>query len=279
METGYDADVSGGTLSLIQSRNRKFSQRNQSRKEPNPRPGKMHRIPLEEDMNVNQEETKRQKARQMRYKKPIARNLNLSTIKEELWDIQEECENVRWFCDTDQETLINALDGDEDEAYEFRMMFADLCAECDQMMSDLEEEWVPECFDVFFVAAGAGEEYGGLLGYDSYEGDYFGLDCTNAFAEDESKKILKRMTKDELIAATRPCFRVYSSYIALRYRYDCLKASMNILKDQNTGYLQTVKEIEELYLKAEQEEFRDWKPNTRKLENYLNSLPKEAWIQ
>ena len=109
---------------------------------------------------MNTEETKRLKARQMRYKKPIARDLNLSTIQEELWDIQEECENVRWFCDTDQETLINALDGDEDEAYEFRMMFADLCAECDQMISDLEEEWVPECFDVFFVAAGAGEEYG-----------------------------------------------------------------------------------------------------------------------
>lgn len=228
---------------------------------------------------MNTEETKRLKARQMRYKKPIARDLNLSTIQEELWDIQEECENVRWFCDTDQETLINALDGDEDEAYEFRMMFADLCAECDQMISDLEEEWVPECFDVFFVAAGAGEEYGGLLGYDSYEGDYFGLDCTNAFAEDESKKILKRMTKDELIAATRQCFRVYSSYIALRYRYDCLKASMNILKDQNTGYLQTVKEIEELYSKAEEEGFREWKPNTKKLNDYLNSLPQEAWIQ
>ena len=228
---------------------------------------------------MNTEETKRLKARQMRYKKPIARDLNLSTIQEELWDIQEECENVRWFCDTDQETLINTLDGDEDEAYEFRMMFADLCAECDQMISDLEEEWVPECFDIFFVAAGAGEEYGGLLGYDSYEGDYFGLNCTNAFAEDESKKILKRMTKDELIAATRQCFRVYSSYIALRYRYDCLKASMNILKDQNTGYLQTVKEIEELYSKAEEEGFREWKPNTKKLNDYLNSLPQEAWIQ
>lgn len=230
-------------------------------------------------MKIDVDETKRRKAKQMRYKKPIAKGLNLSTIQEELWDIQEECENVRWFCDTDQETLINALDGDEDEAYEFRMMFADLCAECDQMISDLEEEWVPECFDVFFVAAGAGEEYGGLLGYDSYEGDYFGLDCTNAFAEDESKKILKRMTKDELIAATRQCFRVYSSYIALRYRYDCLKASMNILKDQNTGYLQTVKEIEELYSKAEEEGFREWKPNTKKLNDYLNSLPQEAWIQ
>lgn len=230
-------------------------------------------------MEVNVDETKRIKAKNMRYKKPIAKDLNLQTINEELWEIQEECENVHWFCDTDDETLINALDGNEDEAYEFKMLFADLCAECEQMLNDLQEEWIPECFDIFFVAVGAGEGYRGLLGYDNYEGDYFGLNCTDAWAEDEARKVLKRMTKDDLIAAARQCFRIYYSYIALRYRYDCLKNSMDILRDQNTGYLQTVKEIEELYLKAEQEEFRDWKPNTRKLENYLNSLPKEAWIQ
>ena len=230
-------------------------------------------------MEVNAEETKRIKAKNMRYKKPIVKDLNLSTIQEELWNIQAECENVHWFCDTDEDTLINALDGDEDEAYEFKMMFADLCAECEQMINDLEKEWVPECFDIFFVAVGAGERYGGLLGYDSYEGDYFGINCTDAWAEDEAKKVLKRMTKDDLIAASRQCFRVYSSYIALRYRYDCLKNSMDILRDQNTSYLQTVKEIEELYSKAYQEEFCDWKPNTRKFENYLNSLPQEAWIQ
>lgn len=30
------------------------------------------------------------------------------------------------------------------------MAFADLCAECERMQSDLEEEWIPECFDIFF---------------------------------------------------------------------------------------------------------------------------------
>ena len=85
-------------------------------------------------MKVNAEETKRIKAKNMRYKKPIAKDLNLSTIQEELWNIQEECENVHWFCDTDEETLINALDGDEDEAYEFKMMFADFCADCGQKL-------------------------------------------------------------------------------------------------------------------------------------------------
>lgn len=188
------------------------------------------------------EEIRREKAKQLRYRKPIVKDLNLQSIQEQLWDIQEECENVRWFEDSDEETLIEALDGDEDEAYEFRMMFADLCAECEAMQNDLEEIWVPECFDIFFVTVGAGNEYGGLLGYDSFEGDYFGInDGSDSWAEDEVKKKLKQMTKDELIAASRQCFKVFQSYIALRYRYDCLKATIDILRGQNLDFLQTIK--------------------------------------
>ena len=100
---------------------------------------------------LNADETKRRKAKQLRYKKPIVKNFNLESITQELLDIQEQCEDVHWYFDSDDDSLINALDGDEDEAYEFRMMFADLCAECEQMREDLEEEWVPECFDRFFV--------------------------------------------------------------------------------------------------------------------------------
>lgn len=228
------------------------------------------------------EEKRREKAKQLRYRKPIAKNLNLDTIKEELWDIQSECEDVHWYFDTDDDTLINALDGDEDEAYEFRMMFADLCAECERMADDLDDEWVPDCFDRFFVAIGAGEDYGGLLGFDTYEQDYFGISCTEAFAEDESKKALKQLTKDDLIAAARQCFRVYHSYMALRHRYDCLKASLDILRAQNTGYLQMVKHIEEVYDKADQESFGFKYGHCKEvleLDRILNNMPQEAWIQ
>lgn len=231
---------------------------------------------------MDAEETKREKARQLRYKKPIVKNLNLMNIQQELWDIHEECENVHWYFDTDEDTLINALDGNEDEAYEFKMMFGDLCAECDRMISDLNEEWVPDCFDRFFVAIGAGEDFGGLLGFDSYEQDYFGLSCTDAFAEDESKKSLERMTKNDLIAAARQCFRVYQSFIALRHRYDCLKAAMDILRDQNTGYLQMVKQIEEVYEKADKESFGfryKFCKEVIELDRILENMPQEAWIQ
>lgn len=149
---------------------------------------------------MNADETKKYKAKQLRYKKPIVKNLNLDKITEDLWDIQDECENIRWYTDSEDgsDSLLNALDGDEDEAYEFKMAFGDLCAECEQMMSDLNEEWVPECFDIFFVAARAGDSYGGILGYDTYEQDYYGISCMDSFAEDEAKKKLKQMTKDEI---------------------------------------------------------------------------------
>lgn len=231
---------------------------------------------------MNAEETKIYKAKQLRYKKPIVKNLNLDTITQDLWDIQEECENVRWYTESEDgaDSLVNALDGDEDEAYEFKMAFGDLCAECDQMRMDLEEEWIPECFDIFFVTTGAGDNYGGLLGYDSYEQDYLGISCTDAWAEDEAKKKLKQMTKDEMIAAARQCFKVYQAYVGLRNRYDNLKAAIDILRNQNTGYLQAIKEIERLYEAVSEDrwtrdeyskESQDWK-------RYTDALPQEMWI-
>lgn len=218
------------------------------------------------------------KARSLRYKKPISKNLNLYYIQQDLWDIQEECENIRWYTDSEdgEASLINALDGDEDEAYEFKMAFADLCAECERMQEDLQEEWIPECFDIFFVAAGAGD----YLGWDAYEGDYFGINCTDSFAEDEAKKQLKRMTKDELIASARQCFKVYQAYIGLRNRYDNLKSAIDILRDQNTGYLQIVKEIESLYEAVSEDDWtrKEYSKESGEWKRYTDALPQEAWI-
>ncbi|WP_343247742.1 hypothetical protein [Diplocloster hominis] len=231
---------------------------------------------------VDAEETRRLKAKNLRYKKPIVKDLNIDKIKDYLWDIQGECEDVRWYTDSEDgaDSLINALDGDGDEAYEFKMAFGDLCAECEQMRRDLEEEWVPDCFDLFFVTIGAGESGGGLLGWDSFEQDYFGLSCADSFAEDETKKKLKQMTKDELIAAARQCFRVYQAYVGLRSRYDSLKAAIDILRDENTGVLQAVKEIEKLYeaVSADRWSREDWSQESRDWERYTDALPPEAWI-
>lgn len=228
---------------------------------------------------VNAEETKKIKAKNLRYKKPIAKNLNLDAITQDLRDMQEVCEEIRWYTDSEDrgDSLINALSGDEDEAYEFKMAFADLCAECERMLEDLREEWVPECFDIFFVAVGAGD----LLGWDSYEGDYFGISSYESnLAEEDSKGKLKHMTKDELIDASRQCFIVYQAYMGLKNRYDSLKAAIDILRDQNTGVLQTVKEIEKLYNSAQEEQgnYAEYSKEWKEFDRYADALPQEAWI-
>ncbi len=229
---------------------------------------------------VNVQETKRTKARNLRYKKPIAKNLNLDFIKEALWNISEACSDVQYYVDCDEDTLLNALDGNEDEAYEFKMMFSELATECEQMQEDLQNEYIPECFDLFFVAI---NKDGDMLGFDTYEHDYYGLDYhENEWANKEAIKKMKALTKDQFIEAAQICFKIYQAYIGLQYRYDCIKSAMDILHDENTGYLQMVKQIEELYEKANEEtEGFKWiyGKSLDEFERLIRNMPQEAWIQ
>lgn len=230
---------------------------------------------------TNPEETRRIKAMNLRYKKPIAKGLNLDDIRNSLWDISGACGDVQYYIDGDDETLLNALGGDEDDAYEFKMMFSTLSAECEQMQYDLENEYIPEYFDLFFAAVNKGGE---MLGFDTYEGDYYGLGSfESAYANEEAAKKIKALTKDKMIETMQCCFRVYQAYIGLTYRYDCIKSAMDILRSENTSYLKTIKQIEELYEKSDEETegFRYcWKGNTlKKLDRLLDNVPQEAWIQ
>ena len=230
---------------------------------------------------VNADETRRRKARELRYRKAIVKDVNLDKIWEDLGEIQEACDDVRWYfeADGDGETLLNALDGNEDEAYEFRMMFADLSAECEKMQEDLQEEYIPECFDAFFTAVNT---EGTLLGWDPYEGDYMGLGSSyeDEKAVEEAKKKMQRKTKDQILEIARYCFKIFQAYIGIRHRYDCLKAAMDILKDENTGYIQIVKQIEEVYEKAVKDGFyRGFGPHAAEFDRLISCMPQEVWIQ
>ena len=74
------------------------------------------------------------------------------------------------------------------------------------------------------------------------------------------------------------CFRVAVNYIALKDRYDGLKAYIDILHGQNTGLLQTVKRIEELYDKTDNYGLNRWE-NEKEFAALLDSLPQEVWLQ
>lgn len=226
---------------------------------------------------VDAQETKRNKARNLRYKKAIAKEVNIDKIREDLYDIMEECDNVRYYFEGEDETLLNALDDNEEE-FEFKMMFSDLSAECEQMQEDLHWEYIPEHFDDFFCAASTREE---LIGWDQYEGDYFGLGSsyTEECARQEARKRMQRLTKEELMQTAQICFRIFRAYIGIKGRYESLKAAFDILRDENTGYLQMIKELNALYEAAENEDFVYWGETTKKFDKILEALPQRAWLE
>lgn len=228
------------------------------------------------------EEMKQQKARNLRYKKPLMRDMSLEYIQTAIWDMQDAIGDVQWFVD-DENNLVAALDGDEDEAWSFRMAFSDLAAELEQFERDLQEEWVPECFDELFPAVCRPNEFGGMLGFDDYEQDYYCLSSWEAEStQRDCERRICRMTKKEILEAVGQCLRVYASFVALRYRYDCLEASLNIIREKNLEHLKLIKAIEEQYKIAEEESdgFKyQYAPSVQKYDEMLQQVPQEYWIQ
>ena len=240
------------------------------------------------------EEKRMEKAKALRYRKPAVKDLNLASIQEQLTEIEEACADVHWYCDSEDgwDTLLNALDGDDDEAWEFKMAFSDLEGECERMREDMDRlnEWdyddlVGDHFDVFFAGIGAASVGGGMWGFDEYEGDYFGLEpgWESEAAEREAAEKLKRLTKDKLISLMGVAFRIAVQFLGLRSRYADLKAAMDILREQNTALLKQVKAIEDLYDATESEGFSKYdfhrSENEKALDRLLNALPDRAWIE
>ena len=218
-----------------------------------------------------------EKARNRRYKKALVNEINYEYIVDMLYSIKSDCEEIKCYGSWDFEELADAL-GDDDVAYEFDMMFSTLASDCYDILRDLEDYSIPEYFDDFFVAVKGRYYGGGLIGYDTYENDYFGLDTyENDLAEDESQKRLQRLTKQEIISTATRCFRVFMAFMGLYSRYQDLKASIDILRDKHSGFIQTIKQINELYEKANEEYF--FGESTRKFVRLLSDLPDDIWVQ
>ena len=194
--------------------------------------------------------------------------------------MQDACSDIHWF-DGDDESLVNALDGDDDDAWEFRMSFCDLEADLDRFSSELNEAYVTDYFDTLFPAVGADYD-GGYLGYDSYEGDYFGLDPYEySYAEAEAAKKIMTLTKKELLEGVGICLKVVHQYMAIRYRYDCLDAAIETLRGANMEKIKAVKGVEEWYEKAEKSsnhfEFI-YGNDIRQFNKQLENIPQEFWV-
>ncbi len=221
-------------------------------------------------------EAAKKKAMALRFKKPLVREINLEDIQRALADMDEACGNVKWYFGQEVDELDELLG--EDDAYEFKASFSALSADIERVQSEMDDIWLPDWFDDFLAACNPnGTE---MMGYDSYEEDYFSLGSyeTEAACRCAKDRIIRK-TKNEIIDAAHIVIGVIVQYMSIKYRFDSLSASFDVLMDRTESQLRAVKEIEEAYEAANADKFYDWADSTRKLNRLLRELPDQYWIE
>lgn len=210
--------------------------------------------------------SKAERARNLRYKRPALAELGYETITNRLQEISEECSDVS-FAIYDDDTLLNALNDDEEAVWDFRFAFAELCADCEKL-TDMFYEFDSEDFDDCSVAL-IGNRFE-AVGYDDWEEDYFSL-CSyeqNLAHEDAGRRVMRR-TKQEMLIEIGHTLGCILAFQNVEYKYLYLKATFDILKDQGSGMLETIKEIEKAY------DNEDWKH----FDSMLVYIPDRIWVE
>jgi hypothetical protein len=226
--------------------------------------------------------TKADRCRSLRYKRPALAELGYSVIVARLEIIQEECSEIHWAFD-DDETLINAFDGNDDEAYEFKMMFADVESTAMRLSDALYDNFSydddPEReFDDMSVAL-IGNRYN-LVGYDGYEEDYSALTGYDAeIAATEAGKRVMRKTKAEMLASVGQVMGIILAFQDVQLKFDYLHATVDIFRDENISILQVIKDIEAKY-NALFDGTRDEKQKANsEFERLTAELPPKYWAE
>lgn len=224
--------------------------------------------------------TKAERSRNLRYKKPALAGLSFYEIMEKLDEISGACSDIHYAFE-DDETLINALDGDEEQAWEFKMAFSALESEAYQLEENLRENvmFSDDCereFDDLSVAL-IGNRFR-MLGYDDYEEDYYNLTgYEERLAQTEAGKRVMRKTKQEMLSAIGQTLGIILSFQNVEMKYEYIKATIDIFRDENTSVLKTVKEIEDAYDKAANNDF--YGQQDRDFDRLIRELPDRIWIE
>lgn len=231
------------------------------------------------EQNENQ---RREKARNLRYKRPAMASLGSEFIINELDEIRDACSDVHYYLDSDDDSLLAAMDGDVEEEFEFKVAFAELEGKVEDLESALENiGWYEKDgveFDDCLVAL-IGNRYD-VIGFDSVEEDYYSLcDYEEDLAYTEAGERLMRLTKKEMLSRIGQTVGITMAVIDLRQQYDYLKATIDILRGENQSILKVVKEIEEVYKQADAEHFDEWYASTKRLDQLLSMLPDRAWLE
>lgn len=223
------------------------------------------------------------RARNLRYKRAALASMGFDFIRNELDEMRETCDTIHWWTDQDDETLLNALDGDDEDVWEFKMAFSHLEARADRLFETIYElcryeDDFGQTYDDCTVAL-IGNRYL-TVGFDSFEEDYYALTGYESnLAQTESGKRLMRKTKAEIISTIGQCLGILIAFLDLRQQYDYLKATFDILRDENTSLLQQIKAIDAAYEAMVTADWMQRPAAEKQFDRLLATLPDRAWIE
>lgn len=232
--------------------------------------------------------TKAERSKDLRWRKPALAGLNYYEMTDKLDEIQEACGDIHWAYD-DDETLINALDGDEEEAWEFKMAFSELEAEAYQLsekffevfrnysdMEDIDHDF-EKAFNDCSVAL-IGNTFN-AVGYDGVQEDYLNLTgYQQGLAFTESGKRIMKLTKKEMLSQIGQTLGIILAFQNVELKYEYLKATIDIFRDENTSILKQIKSVEQAYKLADEVGFEEWDERTKDFDRLVAQLPDKIWI-
>lgn len=220
---------------------------------------------------------KREHSYKLSQKRPTLADFGYDAIITELYSIMDICGEITFDDGEEDPTLLHALDDDEESVWEFKMAFSDLTAKSADLYHALHEAVIQEEYDDCLTAL-LGKRYQ-VLGFNNIEEDYFALmSYDKDLALTEAGKRVMRHTKAEMLSIIGQCFGVLISFLDLKQSYDYLKATLDILRDENMSLLQRIKEIDAAYQAANNEHFSDWGKSTEKFDELLIDLPDVVWL-
>jgi len=121
------------------------------------------------------------------------------------------------------------------------------------------------------------------VGYDDVQENYSALvGYQERAAYSEAGKRLMRKTKKEIIAEVGRALGIVLSFQNVQMKYEYLKASFAILKDETHSVLETIKDFEEAYEQAAADDFRFYEASTKRLDRIIEQLSvsmDKLWVE
>lgn len=194
----------------------------------------------------------------------------------QLWNMQEELQDVEeTLHDTD--TLLDILDGADDQVVEFQLLFADLQNDVEHM-TDLIGGWGfdQEQYDLCMVSLIGAKQR--LIDYDQLENDYSFIDHYGAEIEQKrAREALMRMTKADMIDAVGKSLSIFLAFFDVLKRYEALSDTLEILKGETAALGAAIREINKLY---DEIAVQFPQPDTvRHFDRLAEQLPDRVWIE